>query len=64
MPGKTPAKDDDDKFSETETNRRRDAALRRMLAMPPKPQSEMKVGRKAKAKGAKRSVTRAKKKSS
>ncbi|MEI8277830.1 MAG: hypothetical protein WCG00_17735 [Hyphomicrobiales bacterium] len=34
-----------DQYSEQETNRRRDAVIKRMLATPPKPHSEMKVGK-------------------
>jgi hypothetical protein len=42
-------KPDNDQYSEQETKRRRDAVIRRMLNTPPKPQSEMKFGkRKAK----------------
>jgi hypothetical protein len=37
-------------YSEKETASRRDAVIKRMIAMPPKPHSEMKVGKKAKAK--------------
>jgi hypothetical protein len=40
----------DDQFSETEAAARRDAIIKRMIAMPPKPHSEMKVGKKAKKK--------------
>jgi hypothetical protein len=42
----------DDKFSEREAARRRDAVIKRMLATPPKPHSEMKIG-KSKAKSSK-----------
>jgi hypothetical protein len=35
----------DDQYSEQETKRRRDAVIKRMLATPPKPHSEMKVGK-------------------
>jgi hypothetical protein len=38
----------DDQFSEKETAARRDATIKRMIAMPPKPHSEMKVGKKKK----------------
>ena len=34
-------------FSEKEAAARRDAVIKRMIAMPPKPHSEMKVGKKA-----------------
>jgi hypothetical protein len=34
-----------DQFSEQETKRRRNAVIKRMLASPPKPHSEMKVGK-------------------
>jgi hypothetical protein len=40
----------DDQFSEKEAAARRDAVIKRMIAMPPKPHSEMKVGKKAKKK--------------
>lgn len=32
-------------YSEQETERRRDAVIKRMLATPPKPHSEMKLGK-------------------
>jgi len=35
----------EDQYSEQETKRRRDAVIKRMLATPPKPHSEMKVGK-------------------
>jgi hypothetical protein len=35
----------DDQYSEQETEHRRDAVIKRMLATPPKPQSEMKLGK-------------------
>jgi hypothetical protein len=35
----------DDQYSEQETAERRDAAIKRMLATPPKPHSEMKIGK-------------------
>jgi hypothetical protein len=38
-----------DEFDEKEAAARRDAVIKRMIAMPPKPHSEMKIG-KAKAK--------------
>jgi hypothetical protein len=40
----------DDQYSDKETAQRRDAVIKRMLATPPKPHSEMKVGKKAKKK--------------
>ena len=40
---KTAAKDD--QFSEAETRRRAEAALRAAFNTPPKPQSEMKLGK-------------------
>jgi hypothetical protein len=43
-------KKSDDHYSEEETKARAEATLKRMLATPPKPHSEMKLGkRKAKA---------------
>jgi hypothetical protein len=43
----------DDQYSDEEATRRMNEALRRALTSPPKPHSEMKVGkRKAKAKDA------------
>ena len=42
-------KKQDDQFSEKEAAARRDATIKRMIAMPPKPHSEMKVGKKRKA---------------
>jgi hypothetical protein len=38
----------DEKYSEQETAARRDATIRRMIAMPPKTHSEMKIGKKKK----------------
>jgi hypothetical protein len=38
-------KQSDDFYSSEETSRRRDATIKRMLATPPKPHSEMKVGK-------------------
>jgi hypothetical protein len=35
----------DERYSEQETAHRRDAVIKRMLATPPKPHSEMKVGK-------------------
>jgi hypothetical protein len=35
----------DEHYSEQETVARRDAVLKRMLATPPKPHSEMKIGK-------------------
>jgi hypothetical protein len=35
----------DEKFSEKETAARRDATIKRMIAMPPKTHSEMKIGK-------------------
>jgi hypothetical protein len=44
------AKQADYLFSDEETARRRDAVIKHMLSTPPKPHSEMKIGkRKAKA---------------
>jgi hypothetical protein len=39
-----------DQYSEEETARRRDAVIKRMLATPPKPHSEMKIGKRRRAK--------------
>ena len=36
----------DDQYSDKEAAARRDATIKRMIAMPPKPHSEMKVGKK------------------
>jgi hypothetical protein len=44
------AKSRDDEFGEQEAAARRDAVIKRMIAMPPKPHSEMKVGKKTKKK--------------
>jgi hypothetical protein len=41
-------KKSDDQYSEKEAAERRDATIKRMIAMPPKPHSEMKVGKKKK----------------
>jgi len=35
----------DEQFSDRETAQRRDAVLKKMLATPPKPHSEMKLGK-------------------
>jgi hypothetical protein len=35
----------DDQYTEKETVERRDATIRRMLATPPQPHSEMKIGK-------------------
>ncbi|MGA8613550.1 MAG: hypothetical protein WB760_18145 [Xanthobacteraceae bacterium] len=40
----------EDQYSEEETARRRDATIKRMLATPPKPHSEMKIGKRDKKK--------------
>jgi hypothetical protein len=46
----TKAKNPEKDFSDEETARRRDAVIKHMLNTPPKPHSEMKLGkRKAKA---------------
>jgi hypothetical protein len=37
----------EDQFDDQETARRRDAVIKRMIATPPKPHSEMKVGKSA-----------------
>jgi len=39
-----------DQYSGEETARRRDAVIKRMLATPPKPHSEMKIGKRRRAK--------------
>jgi hypothetical protein len=49
----------EDQFSEKEAAARRDAVIKRMIAMPPKPHSEMKIGKMAKKK---KSPKKAKKK--
>jgi hypothetical protein len=41
-------KKSDDQYSEQEIAQRRDAAIKRMLNTPPKPHSEMKIGKQAK----------------
>ena len=40
----------DETYSDAETERRRDTAIKRMLSTPPKPHSDSKVSRKKKAK--------------
>jgi hypothetical protein len=50
----------EDQYSEQETARRRDTVIKRMLNTPPKPHSEMKVG-KHKAKSSKSPTTRKRK---
>jgi hypothetical protein len=47
-------KSGDDQFSDEEAARRRDALARHMLKTPPKPQSEMKLGKAKKKPGARR----------
>jgi hypothetical protein len=44
---RSPTKDDD-QYSEKEVAARRDATIKRMIAMPPKPHSEMKTRKRAK----------------
>ena len=48
----------DGEYTEEETARRRDAAMRKAMNTPPKPHAEMKVGRKAKTKAGKSPVKR------
>jgi hypothetical protein len=48
------SKESKDQYSEKETAERRDATIKRMIAMPPKPHSEMKVAKNAKTKKSKR----------
>ena len=43
-----------DQYSEKEAAQRRDAVIKRMIAMPPKPHSEMKIGKAAKKRPAKK----------
>jgi len=43
-----------DQFSDKEAAARRDAVIKRMIAMPPKPHAEMKVGKKKIAKKSKK----------
>jgi hypothetical protein len=50
------AKVPSDQYSEQEAAARRDATIRRMIAMPPKPHSEIKIGKKS----AKKRVTKKK----
>jgi hypothetical protein len=51
-----PSKPSDNALSEQETVQRADAALKRMLNTPPKPHSEMKIGKRtSKTKQKKRS---------
>jgi hypothetical protein len=38
-------KTSNDSYSEQETAQRRDAVIKRMLSTPPKPHSEMKIGK-------------------
>jgi len=47
----------EDHYSETETAMRRDAVVKHMLGKPPKPHSEMKIGRRKSQKDHKRSIT-------
>lgn len=47
------AEKDEDTYDAEETERRREAALKRMLATPPKLHRDSKVSRKPKAKGPK-----------
>jgi len=42
--------DSKDQYSEKEAAERRDAVIKRMIATPPKPHSEMKVGKSEKKK--------------
>jgi hypothetical protein len=39
-------KEKEDQYNDKEVAERRDAVIKRMIAMPPKPHSEMKVGKK------------------
>jgi hypothetical protein len=43
----------DGQFSDEETARRRDAVVKRMLNTPPKPHSEMKIGKRRAKRGKK-----------
>jgi hypothetical protein len=60
------SKDKNENYSEKEAAARRDAVIKRMIAMPPKPHSEMKMGkpqhRIANKKGAAKKKKRAAKK--
>jgi hypothetical protein len=47
------AKSSDDQFSDEESTRRMNEALRRALTSPPKPHSEMKIGKRNAKAGAK-----------
>jgi hypothetical protein len=51
-------KKSDDQYSEKESAARRDATIKRMIATPPKPQAEMKIG---KPKAKKRTKTKSQK---
>jgi hypothetical protein len=52
--GKTPSEFEAvEQYTEQETARRRDAAMRKAMNTPPKAQDEMKIGRKPKTKPAK-----------
>ncbi len=50
----------DDQYSEQDTAQRRDAVIKRMLATPPKPHSEMKLGKSKKKAVGKKKDNRAK----
>jgi hypothetical protein len=54
------SKKPDEQFSEKEAADRRDAVIKRMIAMPPKPHSEMKVGKKKKKAAKKKTDSRKK----
>ncbi len=47
-------KKSDDQYSDKEAAERRDATIKRMIAMPPKPHSEMKVGKAKKKRATKK----------
>jgi hypothetical protein len=53
-------KPSDDTYTERETAQRRDAVIKRMLATPPKPHSEMKLGKSKRKVTAKKKANRAK----